>query len=100
MTTLLQYSKTFHYTFGLVASIGIVGATGSDKSTLAKLLLRFYEVQQGSIQIDGIDIRSLQLRDLQSCIGGVSHGIRSRSFFDRFFRFKRNYLRDGNSSSK
>lgn len=57
------------------ASIGIVGATGSGKSTLAKLLLRFYEVQQGSIQIDGIDIRSLQLRDLRSCVGWVSQDV-------------------------
>ncbi|PSB45080.1 ABC transporter [Cyanosarcina cf. burmensis CCALA 770] len=56
------------------ASIGIVGATGSGKSTLAKLL-RFYEVQQGSIQIDGIDIRSLQLRDLRSCVGWVSQDV-------------------------
>jgi ATP-binding cassette subfamily B protein len=57
------------------ANIGIVGVTGSGKSTLAKLLLRFYEVQQGSIQIDGIDIRSLQLRDLRQCIGWVSQDL-------------------------
>ncbi|NJL19556.1 MAG: ABC transporter ATP-binding protein [Leptolyngbyaceae cyanobacterium SM1_3_5] len=57
------------------ANIGIVGVTGSGKSTLAKLLLRFYEVQEGSISIDGIEIRSLQLQDLRGCIGWVSQDL-------------------------
>jgi ATP-binding cassette, subfamily B, multidrug efflux pump len=41
--------------------VGIVGATGSGKSTLINLLLRFYEVQRGRITIDGVDIRDLDL---------------------------------------
>lgn len=57
------------------ANIGIVGATGSGKSTLAKLLLRFYEPQQGEILIDGNDIRDLNLRDLRRCIGWVSQDV-------------------------
>jgi ATP-binding cassette, subfamily B, bacterial len=56
-------------------TIGIVGATGSGKSTLVKLLLRFYEIQQGQILIDGIDIRELQLSDLRRCIGWVSQEV-------------------------
>ncbi|MCU0550347.1 MAG: ABC transporter ATP-binding protein/permease [Leptolyngbya sp. Prado105] len=56
-------------------TIGIVGATGSGKSTLVKLLLRFYEIQQGQILIDGTDIRELQLRDLRRCIGWVSQEV-------------------------
>ncbi|WP_416671403.1 ABC transporter ATP-binding protein [Egbenema bharatensis] len=56
-------------------TIGIVGATGSGKSTLVKLLLRFYEVQSGQILIDGIDIRNLNLLDLRQCIGWVSQDI-------------------------
>jgi ATP-binding cassette subfamily B protein len=56
-------------------TIGIVGATGSGKSTLVKLLLRFYEIQQGQILIDGIDIRELQFRDLRRCIGWVSQEV-------------------------
>lgn len=56
-------------------TIGIVGATGSGKSTLVKLLLRFYEIQQGRILLDGIDIRELQLRDLRRCMGWVSQEV-------------------------
>jgi len=41
--------------------VGIVGATGSGKTTLINLLLRFYDVQRGRITIDGIDIRNLDL---------------------------------------
>ncbi len=57
------------------ATIGIVGATGSGKSTLVKLLLRFYEVQSGRILVDGIDIRDLNLLDLRQCIGWVSQDV-------------------------
>jgi ATP-binding cassette, subfamily B, bacterial len=56
-------------------TIGIVGATGSGKSTLVKLLLRFYEVQSGRILIDGIDSRELNLFDLRRCIGWVSQDV-------------------------
>jgi ATP-binding cassette subfamily B protein len=56
-------------------TIGIVGATGSGKSTLVKLLLRFYQVQNGRILIDGMDIRELNLFDLRRCIGWVSQDV-------------------------
>jgi ATP-binding cassette, subfamily B, bacterial len=56
-------------------TIGIVGATGSGKSTLVKLLLRFYEVQSGRILIDGIDIRNINLFDLRQCTGWVSQDV-------------------------
>lgn len=56
-------------------TIGIVGATGSGKSTLVKLLLRFYEVQQGEILLDGVDIRELDLRALRQSIGWVSQDV-------------------------
>ncbi|HEU4691892.1 MAG TPA: ABC transporter ATP-binding protein [Vicinamibacterales bacterium] len=51
--------------------IGIVGATGSGKTTIVSLLLRFYDVQQGRITVDGIDIRDLDLADLRSLFGLV-----------------------------
>lgn len=56
-------------------TIGIVGETGSGKSTLMKLLLRFYEAQQGQILIDGIDIREVNLFDLRQYIGWVSQDV-------------------------
>lgn len=45
--------------------IGIVGATGSGKTTLINLLLRFYDVQKGSVRIDGVDVRRRSLDDLR-----------------------------------
>jgi len=53
------------------SSVAIVGATGSGKSTAAKLIPRFYDIAQGSISIDGVDVRSLSLRELRSSVGLV-----------------------------
>lgn len=51
--------------------IGIVGTTGAGKSSLISLLCRFYDVQHGSVKIDGVDIRSLPLAHLQRAVGLV-----------------------------
>ena len=56
-------------------TIAIVGATGSGKSTLVKLLLRLYEVQSGSITLDGLDIKDIVLWDLRRAIGLVSQDV-------------------------
>jgi ATP-binding cassette, subfamily B, bacterial len=56
-------------------TIAIVGATGSGKSTLVKLLLRLYEIQSGRITLDGIDIQDLHLADLRKSIGLVSQDV-------------------------
>lgn len=53
----------------------IVGSTGSGKSTLVKLLLRFYEVNAGQIFLDGLDLQSLSLKDLRRSIGLVSQDV-------------------------
>ncbi|MEB3185378.1 MAG: ABC transporter transmembrane domain-containing protein, partial [Cyanobacteriota bacterium] len=57
------------------STLGIVGATGSGKSTLVKLLLRLYEVQLGVIRLDGIPINDLRLQDLRRAIGLVSQEV-------------------------
>jgi ATP-binding cassette subfamily B protein len=51
--------------------IGIVGRSGSGKSTLVNLLARFHDVQEGTIEIDGIDIRHLATGDLRERLGIV-----------------------------
>jgi len=51
--------------------IGIVGKSGSGKTTLINLMARFYEVDEGRILIDGVDIRDLQLNDLRKSVGIV-----------------------------
>jgi len=54
------------------STTGIVGATGSGKSTLVKLLLRFYALDAGRILLDGISIDELRLDDLRHAVGLVS----------------------------
>ena len=56
-------------------TIAIVGATGSGKSTLVKLLLRLYEIKSGSITLDGRDIKDIVLWDLRRSIGLVSQDV-------------------------
>jgi ATP-binding cassette subfamily B protein len=52
-------------------SVALVGATGSGKSTVARLLVRFYDVDAGTISIDGIDVRELSLHDARRAVGIV-----------------------------
>ena len=52
-------------------SVALVGHTGAGKSSVIKLLARFYEFQSGSLHIDGHDVRSLELRSYRSQLGLV-----------------------------
>ncbi len=52
-------------------TVAIVGHTGAGKTTIISLLLRFYDVQQGAIRIDGVDIRDMDLVDLRRRYGVV-----------------------------
>ena len=52
-------------------SIALVGATGAGKSTVVRLLLRFYDVSSGRITLDGIDLRRLDVQELRRNIGVV-----------------------------
>jgi ATP-binding cassette subfamily B protein len=56
-------------------TVAVVGATGSGKTTLVKLLLRFYDVKRGRICLDGYDIRQLRISDLRKAIGFVSQDV-------------------------
>ena len=56
-------------------TLALVGATGAGKSTLMKLLLRYYQPDAGRITIDGIDIRDLTLAELRGAIGFVAQDV-------------------------
>jgi len=60
---------SFHVAAG--ENIAIVGHTGAGKTTLANLLLRFYDVQRGAIRIGGVDVRQFNLLDLRRHFGVV-----------------------------
>jgi ATP-binding cassette subfamily B multidrug efflux pump len=52
-------------------SVAIVGHTGAGKTTIISLLMRFYDIQKGSIRIDGVDIKRMDLADLRRRFGVV-----------------------------
>ena len=53
-------------------TVALVGQSGSGKSTLVDLIPRYYDVQQGTITLDGTDIRDFKVKDLRSLIGNVN----------------------------
>lgn len=52
-------------------TVAFIGATGSGKSTLVNLIPRFYDATEGSITVDGVDVRQLRQKDLREAIGYV-----------------------------
>ncbi len=54
------------------ATVAIVGQSGSGKSTLADLLPRFYDIDKGSIAIDGVNVKDMKVKDLRSFMGNVN----------------------------
>jgi ATP-binding cassette subfamily B protein len=52
-------------------AVAVVGATGSGKTTVARLIPRFYDVTSGSVSIDGVDVRRVRLDDLRRAVGIV-----------------------------
>jgi subfamily B ATP-binding cassette protein MsbA len=64
--------KNFSITVPKGKTIALVGQSGSGKSTIANLLTRFYDVQEGQISIDGIDIKDLKLDSLRGLMGLVT----------------------------
>lgn len=56
-------------------TVAIVGATGAGKSTVVKLLLRYYDVTSGRVMLDNYDLRDLKLEDIRNAIGLVSQDV-------------------------
>jgi len=56
-------------------TVAIVGATGAGKSTIIKLMLRYYDVTSGRVMLDHVDLRDLKLEDIRSAIGLVSQDV-------------------------
>ncbi len=67
--------KDFSLTLPAGHKIAIIGKTGSGKSTIAQLLLRMYDPTQGSILINGVDIREMDIRDLRKQISYVPQDV-------------------------
>lgn len=64
---------SIHFASG--ETTAIVGATGAGKSTLVKLLLRFYDVSKGVITVEGVDVRDIELRSLRGAVAFVSQDV-------------------------
>ena len=67
----LPVLKNFNLELAAGQSIALVGGTGSGKSTVARLLIRFYDAEAGSITIDGVPIGDLALHELRRAVGVV-----------------------------
>ena len=52
-------------------TVAIIGSTGSGKSTLVNLIPRFYDVTEGSVSVDGVDVRDMSQKELRDCLGYV-----------------------------
>ena len=63
--------KGVSFTAAAGAKLAIVGPTGAGKSTISRLLFRFYDVTEGVVEIDGIDVRDLTQTSLRAAIGVV-----------------------------
>ncbi len=77
--------------------LGVIGRTGSGKTTLARLLLRLYDPQQGQVRVGGVSIRGVRLHDLRRRIGLVTQDVQlfhatvrdNLTFFNRAIADKR-----------
>lgn len=56
-------------------TLGIMGATGAGKTSMINLLMRFFDVETGSVKLDGVDVRELSLGQLRSSVGTVMQDV-------------------------
>ena len=64
-------SQTFLSRQKKVETVAIIGSTGSGKSTLINLIPRFYDATEGSVKVDGVDVREMTQKDVRDRIGYV-----------------------------
>ena len=74
--------------------VGLVGASGCGKSTIIQLLLRFYEPNEGSILVDGVDLKEYDINALRRHFGIVSQ---EATLFDETVRYNIMYGNDAAS---
>ncbi|MCL2498653.1 MAG: ABC transporter ATP-binding protein, partial [Symbiobacteriaceae bacterium] len=63
--------RNISFTANSGETVAIIGSTGSGKTTIANLIMRFYDVEEGTVTVDGIDVRHLTLSDLRHQIGFI-----------------------------
>ncbi|MFB6120803.1 MAG: ABC transporter ATP-binding protein, partial [Halobacteriaceae archaeon] len=78
------------------ATVGLAGTSGSGKSTLLKLLSRFYDVDEGAVRVDGVDVRDFELQTLRDEIGVVEQNpyMFSGTIYDNIAYGDRDIFRD------
>src|SRR5581483_1229216 len=56
-------------------ALGLVGRTGSGKTTIGRLLLRLYDAGEGAVELGGVDVRAARVADLRSRVGAVTQDV-------------------------
>ena len=67
--------KDFNLQVARGETVAFVGETGAGKTTISNILLRFYDVQQGAVKVDGVDVRDFRQQDLRKQIGLVQQDV-------------------------
>lgn len=83
--------RDVHFELAPGRVLGLLGRTGSGKSTIARLLFRLYDPTQGAVRLDGVDLRALKLAQLRASVGMVTQEVQlfhatlrdNLTFFDR-----------------
>ena len=67
--------KNLSFEIGAGETLGIIGGTGSGKSSVINLIPRLYDVKSGSVKIDGVDVKNYRLQDLREIVGMVPQNV-------------------------